>query len=447
MASLTTKDINMRNGTCFLSPAVAHPDRPVIVWTAGAYLFAYNYRSCEWELKRTSYGSGQLRSVQFCPVSRQWLVAGEDKTIIILKDQSFELLCICMLETKITAACFLSGAEIAVSDKFGCVFKFSVASLMLKPKYMPESVQPEPNTMKKANSLLYRSHTQKNGDPVLGHYSIITDMIISPDKKHLVTADRDGRIRISRNPDCFVTEAFCMGHSELMYMEILVIHAISFITSVVFPSEPWNDCIVSASGDLSIRLFDIVTGKELDRLNIISILSIMECCPNFNPNLCLLPSKLYWICETREVLVIVENVAGFLRIPIRASQISEYKYTFGTAKVTQMSDIPQALVPCSLLPMLYPKKELPGTQNYNCQISHNKAIWVWWIDRFGKLQKPIFAGETQQNVALGNYEDSWNEILIGDPIPATKVSYWKTTRDYGKCVTQTQQDLNLSDSD
>ena len=52
------------------------------------------------------------------------------------------------------------------------------------------------------------------GTLVLGHTSLLTAFLLSPDEKHIITADRDEHIRASRFPQGYTIESFCLGHKR-----------------------------------------------------------------------------------------------------------------------------------------------------------------------------------------------------------------------------------------
>lgn len=43
---------------------------------------------------------------------------------------------------------------------------------------------------------------------------MVTDMVLSEDDKFVVTSDRDEHIRVSRYPNGYNIECFCLGHTE-----------------------------------------------------------------------------------------------------------------------------------------------------------------------------------------------------------------------------------------
>lgn len=72
------------------------------------------------------------------------------------------------------------------------------------------------------------------GAHLLGHFSMLLDMVkswrchvtvkstlamfplqvLSPSNSHVITCDRDEKIRISKFPNSYNIECFCLGHTE-----------------------------------------------------------------------------------------------------------------------------------------------------------------------------------------------------------------------------------------
>lgn len=79
---------------------------------------------------------------------------------------------------------------------------------------------------------------------LLGHLSMLLDILVTPDNKHVLTCDRDEKIRVTHYPNSYNIRGFCLGHTE-------------FITGFTF--VPGQDHILaSASGDGNIRIWDFL---------------------------------------------------------------------------------------------------------------------------------------------------------------------------------------------
>jgi len=112
-----------------------------------------------------------------------------------------------------------SGQAIVLADKSGDAYSFSVQ----KP--------------------------YEDGKLLLGHLSMLLDILVSPDEKYIITCDRDEKIRVSRYPNAYNIQSYCLGHKE-------------FITGLSFlPTD--ETVLISGSGDGTVRFWDYVAGIQL----------------------------------------------------------------------------------------------------------------------------------------------------------------------------------------
>jgi len=82
-----------------------------------------------------------------------------------------------------------------------------------------------------------------------GHNSILTDALISPNDKFIITSDRDEKIRVTCYPNVYNIQCYCLGHKQ-------------FVSSLEFlPSN--SDVLISCSGDGSLKLWNYLNGIEL----------------------------------------------------------------------------------------------------------------------------------------------------------------------------------------
>lgn len=87
---------------------------------------------------------------------------------------------------------------ILVSDKFGDVFSYPF-------HYTPPESKPAPDELS--------SHENpSDGQLVLGHASPLNAILLSPDERYIITADRDEHIRVSWYPQGYNIETYCLGH-------------------------------------------------------------------------------------------------------------------------------------------------------------------------------------------------------------------------------------------
>lgn len=87
------------------------------------------------------------------------------------------------------------------------------------------------------------------GTLILGHLSLLLDVLVTPDEKYILTCDRDEKIRISSFPNGYNIITYCLGHSE-------------FVSSIhLLPHD--DGCLISTSGDATVRFWDYKVGKEV----------------------------------------------------------------------------------------------------------------------------------------------------------------------------------------
>ncbi|XP_026462359.1 tRNA (guanine-N(7)-)-methyltransferase non-catalytic subunit wdr4-like [Ctenocephalides felis] len=68
---------------------------------------------------------------------------------------------------------------------------------------------------------------------ILGHLSMLLDVLLTPDDKCIISCDRDEKIRVSAYPDTFNIVAYCLGHEEFVSsLDILTEHP-----DILFPHQ------------------------------------------------------------------------------------------------------------------------------------------------------------------------------------------------------------------
>lgn len=125
----------------------------------------------------------------------------------------------------------LDEHTILVGDKFGDIFAYKL-NRTEEDKEKDKEVK------------------NKDKEPLLGHVSMVNDFTVTP--SHIISADRDAHIRVSRNPLGYVIDNFCLGHSK-------------FVTAIGLLNE---DILLSGGGDDFIILWDWKNGKEIKRFDI-----------------------------------------------------------------------------------------------------------------------------------------------------------------------------------
>ncbi|XP_016987026.1 tRNA (guanine-N(7)-)-methyltransferase non-catalytic subunit wuho [Drosophila rhopaloa] len=82
---------------------------------------------------------------------------------------------------------------------------------------------------------------------LLGHLSVVYDILWSEDQQHIITCDRDDKIRVTNYPATFDIHSYCLGHRE-------------FVSGLALLTDQH---IASASGDKTLRVWNYIQGKEL----------------------------------------------------------------------------------------------------------------------------------------------------------------------------------------
>lgn len=86
----------------------------------------------------------------------------------------------------------------------------------------------------------------QSGKLLLGHLSMLLDLIITPDDKFIITCDRDEKIRVSCFPNCYNIHSYCLGHKK-------------FVSCLsIFPSYP--ELLISGSGDGTFMIWNYKDG-------------------------------------------------------------------------------------------------------------------------------------------------------------------------------------------
>ncbi|KAG5308365.1 WDR4 methyltransferase, partial [Acromyrmex insinuator] len=91
------------------------------------------------------------------------------------------------------------------------------------------------------------------GTFILGHLSMLLDVLVTQDMKYVLTTDRDEKIRVSMFPNCYNIISYCLGHEK-------------FVTNISeLPHE--KSILISCGGDGIFKLWDYKCGSELMSVN------------------------------------------------------------------------------------------------------------------------------------------------------------------------------------
>ncbi|XP_011500310.1 PREDICTED: tRNA (guanine-N(7)-)-methyltransferase non-catalytic subunit WDR4 [Ceratosolen solmsi marchali] len=160
-----------------------------------------------------------LICVEFSNDGQYFLVCANRKQLCLFKTETLELISNRKMQRAASKVRFLPNNDIVVADKSGDAYLFSTS---------------KPN---------------ENGQLLLGHLSMLLDILVTDDQKFIISADRDEKIRVSMFPNSYNILSYCLGHKD-------------FVTNIAV--VPHNKSILASSGgDGTLMFWDFKTGKEL----------------------------------------------------------------------------------------------------------------------------------------------------------------------------------------
>lgn len=100
---------------------------------------------------------------------------------------------------------------------------------------------------KSGDVLLYEIKEENTGTKLLGHLSLLLDVLQTRDSKYVITSDRDEKIRVSCYPNTYNIQTYCLGHKEFVNHIELLPHNSQYLTS--------------SSGDGTVKIWNYEDGK------------------------------------------------------------------------------------------------------------------------------------------------------------------------------------------
>ncbi|XP_012277183.1 tRNA (guanine-N(7)-)-methyltransferase non-catalytic subunit WDR4 isoform X1 [Orussus abietinus] len=158
-------------------------------------------------------------NISFSNDGEYFFVCTNRKQLYLYNGKNLQLLSYRHLKRAMSKGKFSPSNDVIIADKAGDAYIFSTEKSM------------------------------EDGTLLLGHLSMLLDILITEDKKFIITADRDEKIRVSMYPNCYNIFSYCLGHTK-------------FITNI---SElPHNkNILVSSGGDGCIIFWNYRLGKEI----------------------------------------------------------------------------------------------------------------------------------------------------------------------------------------
>ncbi|KAG6335736.1 hypothetical protein ID866_3360 [Astraeus odoratus] len=187
------------------------------------------------EVKDAVVKSGPIRCAAISRSGNHIATAADDKQLKVWELASLALMSSRELPKKPTAIDFTRNDDILVADKFGDVFRYPL--------------HPDPKAKHKQdnNDALVSHENPSGGHLVLGHVSVLTGCLLTPNEDFVITSDRDEHIRVSWYPQGYVIETYCLGHEK-------------YVSAIHIPSFAQTS-LVSGGGDPDLKVWDWMTGR------------------------------------------------------------------------------------------------------------------------------------------------------------------------------------------
>ncbi|KAM6934118.1 tRNA (guanine-N(7)-)-methyltransferase non-catalytic subunit wdr4 [Xenentodon cancila] len=166
-------------------------------------------------------GSDNILALVVSPSGKLVALTDDNKRLLVFKrEPSWHCISIRWVVRRCVSLVFSqTEEELLVADKSGDVYSFSL------------------------------DEAEREGLLKMGHLSMLLAVVVSPDNKYIITADRDEKIRVSHHRSPYNIQSFCLGHRQ-------------FVSTLHIPSG--HPCwLLSGSGDGTLKLWEYKSGNLL----------------------------------------------------------------------------------------------------------------------------------------------------------------------------------------
>lgn len=172
-------------------------------------------------------------------------------------------------DSKFLAAVSSVSKQLAVFDllSLDCFKSFTLPRTASKVRFTTNNEQILVAD-KTGDVLLYDiRNTSETGTKLLGHLSLLLDILQTDDEKYIITSDRDEKIKVSSYPNTYNIQTYCLGHKEFVnHIEILP-HDKTYLTST--------------SGDGTVKCWCYMDGRLVHNIDTNSDISDPKLKENF----------------------------------------------------------------------------------------------------------------------------------------------------------------------
>lgn len=320
-------------------------------------------------------GQNRILACKFSPSWRYFAACDDAKRLYLFQcGERWELVSNRAISRRCTVLTFTKDEQdVLVADKWGDVFRFSVTD------------------------------AQKEGLLLLGHLSMLLDILTTKGDKYVVTTDRDNKIRISEYPNSYNIHTYCLHHTE-------------YVSSVVYNEDP--EILLSGSGDGTIVIWDL-NGKVVSQTT----------CSEGEETLPI--KKLEWEKDLKLLSVIFFNSPVIQLYMLAADSMSLCRQR----DIELTSPVWDACFDRNGQLWVLQKQEGDTLQVYTCQKTDSGVIKV------GRIDPELPCSE---NKVLEMFNKDWTFFSVSESAPDLSLEYKKkeTPNNYSIYLQKKQDRIN-----